>query len=242
MKTSALSPKGFVVYRQGLNSALLLPDESAGRVFKAAARCFLEGIEPEEPGGFDCAEKIVFDLLRDNIDMSVDRYRETCARKRKNASAPSQAETADNDPSPVESTDNDPSQVETTGDDSSPVMMIADDSHLIEKNIKEKEKNIKEQNKKEKNRKEKREYGGEAAHTRLRRAWMERGVLFPFAPKAGDLHPPLRGGDFIHRRCSREGGSLCRAPCTPGAQSPAHSAAGACPSGSRRRNGAQIPC
>ena len=48
MKTSALRPEGFVVYRQGLKSALLLPDESAGRVFKAAARYFLEGIEPEE--------------------------------------------------------------------------------------------------------------------------------------------------------------------------------------------------
>ena len=66
MKTSALSPKGFVVYRQGLKSALLLPDESAGRVFKAAARYFLEGIEPEELDSFDCAERIVFDLLRDN--------------------------------------------------------------------------------------------------------------------------------------------------------------------------------
>ena len=82
MKTEELRPEGFVVFFQSLKCALVLSDEGAGRVFKAAARYFLEGTEPEDVGGFDCAEQIVYSVMRDDIDESRKKHQATVARSR----------------------------------------------------------------------------------------------------------------------------------------------------------------
>ena len=83
MKTEEARPKGFVMFMHSLRSGLVLPDESAGRAFKAAARYFLEGTEPENVSGFDCAEKIVYSVIRGDIDESIRKHQATVARKRK---------------------------------------------------------------------------------------------------------------------------------------------------------------
>ena len=131
MKAQADCPRGFVVFDHTLRCAMTLPDKSAARVFKASARYFLEGAEPED---FNCAEQIVFNLMREDIDNSKQKHREACARNRKSASARS----SDNKSSPAAPTDDDASQVVTTCDNSSQVVTTCDNLHLKEKNIKEK--------------------------------------------------------------------------------------------------------
>lgn len=82
-------PEGFVVYSKTLQSALLLPDDSAGRVLKAAARLFLTG---EAPGGLELSEKIVLSLFTGDIDSALIHHAEVCARNQRiaaNRKAPS---------------------------------------------------------------------------------------------------------------------------------------------------------
>ena len=92
-----------------------MSDKSAARVFKASARYFLEGAEPED---FDCAEQIVFNILRDDIDSSNSKHQEVVARNRKIASARS---SRNGDSSPAAPTDDDAAQVVHTDDDTSTV-------------------------------------------------------------------------------------------------------------------------
>ena len=98
MKNRESKPEGFVVYGKSLQSALLLPDENAGRVLKAAARLFLTG---EVPEGLDLSEKIVFSLFEGDIDSSLAHHAEVCARNQR-----------------IAATRKSPSV--TTGDDTSP--------------------------------------------------------------------------------------------------------------------------
>jgi len=153
LKTQADRPRGFVIFDHSLKSGLTLPDESVARVFRAVARYFLDGAEPED---FDCAEQIVFDLMREDIDNSKQKHREVCARNRKIASTRSSrhgdsspAAPADDDAPTVVDTDDDTSTV-NADDNAFTVLTTRDDSYLIEKNRKEKEKSRKEQNREEK--------------------------------------------------------------------------------------------
>lgn len=73
-------PDGFVIYRNSLNSIRLLPNESAGKVIRAAANLFL-GCELAE--NFDTAEEIVFSQLQADVDNSITRFSEICSRNQK---------------------------------------------------------------------------------------------------------------------------------------------------------------
>ena len=115
MKTEELRPEGFVVFFQSLKCALVLSDEGAGRAFKAAARYFLEGTEPENVENFNCGEQIVYTLLRENIATSLKKHQEVVARNRKIASSRSSARSAS---SPAALTENDEAPLVTTGDES----------------------------------------------------------------------------------------------------------------------------
>ncbi len=82
-------PDGFVVYGKTLQSALLLPDENAGRVLKAAARLFLTG---EATEGLELSEEIVLSLFTGDIDSALTHHAEVCARNQRiaaNRKAPS---------------------------------------------------------------------------------------------------------------------------------------------------------
>ena len=82
-------PDGFVVYGKTLQSALLLPDENAGRVLKAAARLFLTGKSTE---GLELSEEIVLSLFTGDIDSALTHHAEVCARNQRiaaNRKAPS---------------------------------------------------------------------------------------------------------------------------------------------------------
>ena len=82
-------PEGFVIYSKSLQSALLLPDEQAGRVLKAAARLFLMDEAPEE---LELSEEIVMSLFKGDIEDSINHHAEVCARNQRiaaNRKAPS---------------------------------------------------------------------------------------------------------------------------------------------------------
>jgi len=84
-------PDGFVIYGKTLQSALLLPDENAGRVLKAAARLFLTG---EATEGLELSEEIVLSLFTGDIDSALTHHAEVCARNQRiaaNRKAPSVA-------------------------------------------------------------------------------------------------------------------------------------------------------
>ena len=75
-------PKGCLLYSESLESLSFLSDAEAGRVIKAVAAYFLTGEAPGELG--QTAEKIVCRALCNNVDRSLERYRETCERNRAN--------------------------------------------------------------------------------------------------------------------------------------------------------------
>ena len=82
-------PDGFVIYSKSLQSSQLLPDESAGRVLKAAARLFLTG---EMTDGLELSEQIVLSLFAGDIEGSLSHHAEVCARNQRiaaNRRAPS---------------------------------------------------------------------------------------------------------------------------------------------------------
>lgn len=118
MQTEVVRPEGFVVFMQSLKCGLKLSDEGAGRVFKAAARYFLEETEPEEVGGFECAERIVYDLLQEDILKSLKKHQRTVARNRRIASSRRGAPLPD----------------AVAEDDAVPLVTTGDDSHLTERN------------------------------------------------------------------------------------------------------------
>ena len=80
MRSRKERPEGFVIYSQTLKSACLLPDDSAGRVFKAVSRFFLEQEEPED---LDLSEQIVFSLMHSDVVSSLERHTETCQRNQR---------------------------------------------------------------------------------------------------------------------------------------------------------------
>lgn len=80
MRNKSGKPEGFVLYGKTLQSVCLLPDESAGRVLKAAARLFLAGEAPED---LTLSEQIVFALFQSDINGSLVRHAEICARNQK---------------------------------------------------------------------------------------------------------------------------------------------------------------
>ena len=97
--TNRVKPDGFVIYSKSLQSSQLLPDESAGRVLKAAARLFLTG---EMTDGLELSEQIVLSLFAGDIEGSLSHHAEVCARNKRIAASRK-------------------APVVTTGDDSSPV-------------------------------------------------------------------------------------------------------------------------
>jgi len=103
-------PEGFVVYGKTLQSALLLSDEGAGRVLKAAARLFLTG---EAHEGLELSEEIVLSLFAGDIDNALSRHAEVCARNQRIAAKRN---------APVVTTRDQSSPVVTTRDQSSPVV------------------------------------------------------------------------------------------------------------------------
>lgn len=80
MRNKSSRPEGFVVYGKTLKSALLLPDTSAGRVLKAAARLFLTG---EAPEGLELSEEIVLSMFTGDIDSALAHHAEVCARNQR---------------------------------------------------------------------------------------------------------------------------------------------------------------
>lgn len=80
MRNKSGRPEGFVVYGKTLQSVCLLPEESAGRVLKAAARLFLTGETPED---LTLSEQIVFALFQADIDGALARHAEICARNQR---------------------------------------------------------------------------------------------------------------------------------------------------------------
>lgn len=74
-------PQGCLLYTQSLKMLSYLNDDQAGRVIKAAVGYFLTGELPELE---DQAERMVCESLRDNVDRSLERYREICDRNRRN--------------------------------------------------------------------------------------------------------------------------------------------------------------
>ena len=81
MSERKTSPDGITVYLESIKTLLLLPDESAGRVIKAAAEYFLNRTEPRE---FGLAEQIVYTVIREGIDKGWQRFLESCERNRRN--------------------------------------------------------------------------------------------------------------------------------------------------------------
>lgn len=95
----SVKPDGFVIYGKTLQSVLLLPDESAGRVLKAAACFFLIG---ETPEGLALSEEIVFSLFTSDINSALAHHAEVCARNQRiaaNRKAPDVTSRDDSSPS-----------------------------------------------------------------------------------------------------------------------------------------------
>ena len=75
-------PDGIVFYSLTLRNASMLPDAELGQVLKAVWRFYDTGALPE---GLDMAQSIVFDLFRQNVVDSVEKYKAVCERNQKNA-------------------------------------------------------------------------------------------------------------------------------------------------------------
>lgn len=75
-------PDGIVFYSLTLRNASMLPDAELGQVLKAVWRFYDTGALPE---GLDMAQGIVFDLFRQNVVDSVEKYKAVCERNQKNA-------------------------------------------------------------------------------------------------------------------------------------------------------------
>lgn len=90
--------KGFVCYRKSLQTLVMLPDESAGRVIKAAAEAFLNDLPPSED--LPLHEQIVLSLFLDDIADGKLKYTRICERNRKNAGAG--ADNGGNEPEPMD--------------------------------------------------------------------------------------------------------------------------------------------
>jgi hypothetical protein len=72
-------PKGCLFYRHSLELIGSLDDREAGRAVKAAAAYFLHGEAPDGLGG---REELVCKVMCCDVDDSLERYQEVCARNR----------------------------------------------------------------------------------------------------------------------------------------------------------------
>lgn len=68
-------PDGIVFYASSMQQLRLLPDDQAGRVVKAAATLFLEGVEPSD---LELSEQLVFSSLQADIEVSIQKFRDRC--------------------------------------------------------------------------------------------------------------------------------------------------------------------
>ena len=98
---------GFVCYRQTLQTLIMLPDESAGRVIKAAASSFLTCAEISDD--FALHERIVLQLFLNDIDGAKAQYQKICQRNRTNRNR--RADNSGDQLSPVVTTSDQPSPV-----------------------------------------------------------------------------------------------------------------------------------
>ncbi|MBR5701229.1 MAG: hypothetical protein IKX47_02085 [Oscillospiraceae bacterium] len=79
MARKSEGPKGCLFYRHSLALIESLDDREAGRAVKAAAAYFLYG---EVPGGLGGREELVCKVMCCDVDDSLERYQEACARNR----------------------------------------------------------------------------------------------------------------------------------------------------------------
>ena len=79
MARKSEGPKGCLFYRHSLALIESLDDREAGRAVKAAAAYFLYG---EVPGGLGGREELVCKLMCCDVDDSLERYQEACARNK----------------------------------------------------------------------------------------------------------------------------------------------------------------
>lgn len=74
-------PDGFILFAQSMRVIEVLPDEAAGRAIKAACAYFASGKEmPKEQS----MEYLAYSVLKVDVDVALDRFRETCDRNREN--------------------------------------------------------------------------------------------------------------------------------------------------------------
>ena len=77
-------PSGCMFYTESLRLLAYLSDAEAGRVIKAAAAYFLTGESPEDME--HTTERMAYEALCNDVDRSLERYREICERNRANRS------------------------------------------------------------------------------------------------------------------------------------------------------------
>ncbi len=110
MKRQKVAPDGFVIYRETLDIIAFLPEESAGKVLKAAADLFRSGAEPED---LDLSESMAFSLIRRDIQKAFTRHEEVCERNKRIAESRRSkppAVTNGHDSSPVVTKETEPEQ------------------------------------------------------------------------------------------------------------------------------------
>ena len=88
-------PAGIVFYFSSLDSAMRLSNESLGKVVSAAVSYAHEGILPDN---FETAEIIIFDMLRRDVENSIERYEARCKTNRENALKKTQAKESQSNP------------------------------------------------------------------------------------------------------------------------------------------------
>lgn len=70
-----------MIFNQNLKDFSFLTDEQAGKVIKALANYYIEGIEPEDLD--ESITQMVFSHLQENADWSLNKYQRTCDRNKK---------------------------------------------------------------------------------------------------------------------------------------------------------------
>ena len=78
-------PPGFMIYEEARNMTLYMPEESLGRVMKAAFDYFDDMKEPQEAASFSKAERKIFDQLKKDANKTWAAYVERCEANKKRA-------------------------------------------------------------------------------------------------------------------------------------------------------------
>lgn len=71
-----------MLYRENLRSLMMLDDESAGKVIKAAGKYF---IDDAEPNSLSDNEQMAFDGIKEKIDDSLEKYQKKVENGKKSA-------------------------------------------------------------------------------------------------------------------------------------------------------------